>query len=297
MKLSSALQPSSHEPKRDKKTRPYTSAGRPTASASRGVAARRSPSKFKTTTATTATAGPSSRRPRTAGALARSVGSVGGDEFTRGDPLLQAVDAGELGDEAAVRVLKAKLKVTMEQMDAATEELKAVKNELQSLKSQHKDTSKEATKEKKSAQAAQRSANQMKRLLDDMTGKYEREKERAKDLQAEVDAMKRKAKQESAGNQGLEVRLNRALEERDNLKLQLQKLKERPAQASDADLKALEDEIKQLRKQRNEVLEAFEKALRLVDVLKRQKVHLEAARALAFTEEEFIQALDWRQLE
>lgn len=66
---------------------------------------------------------------------------------------------------------------------------------------------------------------------------------------------------------------------------------------SDADLRAFEDEIKQVRKQRNEALDAFEKALRLIDVLKRQKVHLEAARALAFTEEEFVQALDWKQLE
>mmetsp|Transcript_62942 Transcript_62942/g.142101 ORF Transcript_62942/g.142101 Transcript_62942/m.142101 type:complete len:99 (+) Transcript_62942:101-397(+) len=55
----------------------------------------------------------------------------------------------------------------------------------------------------------------------------------------------------------------------------------------------LEAKTGRLEKQKAELLNAFRKQLKLIDILKRQKVHIEAARALAFTEEEFMKTLDW----
>ena len=58
------------------------------------------------------------------------------------------------------------------------------------------------------------------------------------------------------------------------------------------DMEKLVEDNRRLEKQRNELMQAFKKQMRLIEVLKRQKMHIESAKLLAFTEDEFISVLE-----
>ena len=91
------------------------------------------------------------------------------------------------------------------------------------------------------------------------------------------------------------IRLNRALEDAEKYKNLLTKYKsenKNSNQIHNEDLINLKNENRILIKQKNELLSAFKKQLKLIDILKKQKIHLESAKILQFTEQQFIKTLD-----
>ena len=93
-----------------------------------------------------------------------------------------------------------------------------------------------------------------------------------------------------------ETHLKRALETITRLKNQISELQSTVHDDNAGErtkLDASELRVKLLLRQRDDLISAFKKQMKLIDVLKRQKVHIEAARLLAFTEDEFVRTLDW----
>eukprot|EP01083_Nonionella_stella_P054727 144458_1 len=114
-------------------------------------------------------------------------------------------------------------------------------------------------------------------------------------LKGDIEQMKMHRKKEIAANRKKDIRLNNALEEVDRCKelLKNEHLKSRDTSvARDSDTRRLMAENKVLQRQKNELLSAFKKQMRLIDVLKRQKMHVEASRLLSFTEDEFAKTLE-----
>lgn len=92
-----------------------------------------------------------------------------------------------------------------------------------------------------------------------------------------------------------EAKLNRLVEENEKLKMQLREAKvseQGKNQNTRKDLEKLVEDNRKLERQRNELLQAFKKQMKLIDVLKRQKMHIESAKLLAFSEDEFVKTLE-----
>ena len=91
-----------------------------------------------------------------------------------------------------------------------------------------------------------------------------------------------------------DVRLKRALQEIESLRQQLASSSTTPSEVN-SEVTLLRTENKKLEAQRLELVTCIRKQNKLIDVLKRQKIHLEAAKLLQITEEEFVRSLEINQ--
>jgi hypothetical protein len=115
-------------------------------------------------------------------------------------------------------------------------------------------------------------------------------------MQREAASASREHKTRKAEQETKDAKLNRALEEIDRLKAQMKsdELNYRETlEASKQEKERLVSENRRLSKHRTDLVNAFKKQMKLIDVLKRQKLHLEAAKMLSFTEEEFAKTLEY----
>ena len=115
-------------------------------------------------------------------------------------------------------------------------------------------------------------------------------------LKKDLATAERIAKSADATNKTKDLQLKRASEQINKLKVQLAEAVAASSENSGSgqgQIEALKTRNKVLEKQRSDLVDAFKKQMKLIDVLKRQKVHIEAARLLNFTETEFMKTLDW----
>lgn len=126
-----------------------------------------------------------------------------------------------------------------------------------------------------------------------------RQKERQQEFtsqQRELEQLKRDGKVAKQTNINLENRLSRAQEDADTVRLELKQLREEQRDQLDVqrkELKQKDSRIRALKRQRNDLLNAYKKQLYMIDNLKRQTNCLEQSAAIGFGEKEFNKVLDW----
>ncbi|KAJ0406186.1 hypothetical protein P43SY_000370 [Pythium insidiosum] len=198
-----------------------------------------------------------------------------------------------LGLEATVRYQKARLRVLQDELDAATSAVKELRAEQTALHARIEELQGEnAGIKKKQAHTQQLLEKQQELTYKNATHKLL--ESQLATANAKMEELQRAEKQTSQQFRSKDVRLNRALEELEKVKAQLQE--ERRAHGEQTISKAEFDQVvkenKRLEKQKNELLVAFKKQMKLIDILKRQRIHMEAAKMLSFTEEEFSKTLE-----
>ncbi|KAI5936697.1 testis-expressed protein 9 isoform X1 [Manis javanica] len=202
----------------------------------------------------------------------------------------------DIGTEAQIRFLKAKLRVMQEELDNVVCECNKKKDEIQDLKSQIKNFEEDCVRQQRTINLQQSQAEKYKTLFEEANKKCDGLYQQLSSLEKELQSKTRLQKQAATNQSATEVRLNRALEEAEKYKLELSKLRQNNKDIANEEhkkIEALKAENKKLEKQKGELMIGFKKQLKLIDVLKRQKMHIEAAKMLSFTEEEFMKALEW----
>lgn len=194
--------------------------------------------------------------------------------------------------EALNKYQSTKIDALQNELERALNEIKTKDLEIESLKSSGKTPSQENRKTLNQINALNLQLDKYKQMLSDkkieISGLMEKINEQQK-LIDQHSIAERKHKQEVSNK---DKQIARLIEEVDRLSSSNTNARNQGNIASAKDLEKLMSENKKLEKQKNEIYAAFKKSLKLCSILKRQKVHLENARLLAFTEDEFKQILE-----
>ncbi|KAH8852214.1 Testis-expressed protein 9 [Schistosoma japonicum] len=178
--------------------------------------------------------------------------------------------------KAQNRYLKAKVRVLLEenqkldsQMTHQNDEIIRLKNRLQELEGErnrlHRVTSAHSTQLEK-----------MKKSLGETRIHCNTLETEKTNYRKDYDSIKRSSDQQAVEIKSLTTRLNRAVEETDRYKAELDKVRSSTRESVESmrhNVDTLMAENRRLEKQKSELISAFKKQMKLIDVLRRQKLN------------------------
>ncbi|KAI0209928.1 Testis-expressed protein 9 [Lamellibrachia satsuma] len=204
--------------------------------------------------------------------------------------------ANEMGSEAQIRFLKAKLRVMQEELMRVSQDSIQKEQDRLSMKSNMKQLEEENARQMKTTSMLKVQLDKHERLSSESRNKTIDLETELTQLRKEMNTISQNHQKTTSTKSITEVRLNRAIEELERYKKEVASYKSTLQDASSYGQKKMESlqvENKRLENQKKELIVAFKKQMKLIDLYKRQKVHVEAAKMLSFAEEEFLSALEW----
>jgi predicted nucleic acid-binding Zn-ribbon protein len=216
------------------------------------------------------------------------------------DTASSVVAAGDVIDphlprDVQLNLLRSQVRVTQRELQDANRLVGELQKELSNARQQAGNVTDERTKLQRAVAAAESALTKAKRAATASEGREAELRAQLAALQKDIAASSKAAKSHESASSSLDVRLSRALEENERLKAELSNQRATFAEQEKnykGTVATLQANVKRLERQKEELLSGFKKQLKLIDVLKRQRIHMEAARMLAFTEEEFAKLLE-----
>ncbi len=202
--------------------------------------------------------------------------------------------------ESINKFQKIKIESLEEELNKAFSQIKIKENEIEEMKNPNNNNSNNKNNQNKNTSFVSQINNlnlqvdKYKNLVSDKKNEYNTLLEKFNDIQKKYNQCivnERKTKQELINK---DKQIAKLLDELDKKNIVITSTTEQ--KIKDKEIDKLIQENKKLEKQKNEIYAAFKKSLKLCSILKRQKVHLENARLLAFTEDEFKNLLEQNKI-
>ncbi|KAG8505265.1 Testis-expressed protein 9, partial [Galemys pyrenaicus] len=132
----------------------------------------------------------------------------------------------DIGTEAQIRFLKAKLHVMQEELDNVVCDCNKKEDEIQDLKSQVKNFEEDSVRQQRTINLQQSQTEKYKTLFEEAIKKCDGLQQQLSSVERELENKRRLQKQAATSQSATEVRLNRALEEAEKYKSELSKLRQ-----------------------------------------------------------------------
>eukprot|EP01029_Cantina_marsupialis_P028401 TRINITY_DN776113_c0_g1_i1.p1 TRINITY_DN776113_c0_g1~~TRINITY_DN776113_c0_g1_i1.p1 ORF type:complete len:280 (-),score=84.26 TRINITY_DN776113_c0_g1_i1:147-986(-) len=183
-------------------------------------------------------------------------------------------------------------KVELEKKDTRIQELEMQNSE---MKENHKTLRKENENLSKQVNQLDKKLSRAEKFVDISKKDSTELKTKVRQLTREVSEAQILGKRAEKGTSDQSSRIIRLTEENERLKKLLRnaKLEHQSIKTeSNKETEALKDRVRLLESNQKDLIVGMKKQIKLIDILKRQKIHLEMAKLLSFTEEEFMKAIE-----